>query len=386
MTSVVVCPLDVLKTRLQVAGRNAAQHHGLSAGLKDIVRNEGVAGLYRGLSPTLLALLPNWAVYFTIYERLKTSLRSEHLPEGSARLHVVSAAGAGATTMCVANPMWVIKTRLQAQGLGIQMGRRTATAMTAAGEMPLTPVEVAAMRDELERRAKGEGLGANKPDALGKGVANAAKEATASGAAASAPAAKVAASPSTPSPTTPKLHPTPRVPRPHVPVPPLPHPPLGGTRYKGLVDAATKIVKYEGLSGLYAGLLPSLMGVSHVVIQFPLYEKLKAETIARHGPGGPKELAWYELTACAMASKLVASSITYPHEVVRARMHVSGAGAFDGFGDACREIIRSDGIRGFYHGCGINLMRTVPAAAVTFVAFEYVHAYILKWVNADPHT
>lgn len=30
--------------------------------LEEIVKNEGIKGMYRGLSPTILALLPTWAV------------------------------------------------------------------------------------------------------------------------------------------------------------------------------------------------------------------------------------------------------------------------------------------------------------------------------------
>ena len=70
IAAVIVCPLDVLKTRLQVStlrtGSNAyaSTYHSLA----HIVNTEGVKGLYRGLTPTIVALLPNWAVYFTVYE------------------------------------------------------------------------------------------------------------------------------------------------------------------------------------------------------------------------------------------------------------------------------------------------------------------------------
>lgn len=35
--------------------------------LKNIVKNEGLRGMYRGLSPTIIALLPNWAVSTTFF-------------------------------------------------------------------------------------------------------------------------------------------------------------------------------------------------------------------------------------------------------------------------------------------------------------------------------
>lgn len=38
--------------------------------LENIIRTEGLKGMYRGLSPTILALLPNWAVSITFLEFL----------------------------------------------------------------------------------------------------------------------------------------------------------------------------------------------------------------------------------------------------------------------------------------------------------------------------
>lgn len=46
-------------------------------------------------------------------------------------------------------------------------------------------------------------------------------------------------------------------------------------RYKHTLDAALTIYRQEGLRAFYKGLTPSLIGVSHVAVQFPLYEQLK---------------------------------------------------------------------------------------------------------------
>ncbi|CAI0557155.1 unnamed protein product [Linum tenue] len=119
-----MCPLDVIKTRLQVHGLPVSAH---SSGrgsaivtiLQSIVKTEGLRGIYRGLSPTILAILPNWAVYFTVYEKLKGLLLTNGDESGQLTVgrNMIAAAGAGAATSIATNPLWVVKTRLQTQGM-----------------------------------------------------------------------------------------------------------------------------------------------------------------------------------------------------------------------------------------------------------------------------
>lgn len=39
---------------------------------------------------------------------------------------------------------------------------------------------------------------------------------------------------------------------------------------------------------------------------------------------------------------------------------------------AALQIYQQEGLRGFYRGCSANLLRTTPAAALTFTTYELI--------------
>ena len=53
-------------------------------------------------------------------------------------------------------------------------------------------------------------------------------------------------------------------------------------------------------------------------------------------------------------------------------MHVKGYGPFSGALTLAADIYREGGAKAFYRGVGTNLLRTTPAAAITFTSFELI--------------
>lgn len=180
--------------------------------------------------------------------------------------------------------------------------------------------------------------------------------------------------------------------------------------YRNTLDAARKMYLAEGLRSFYSGLTPALFGLTHVAIQFPLYEVLK-EKFTGIGVGikeseEDRSHHFYGLALAVFLSKVCASTATYPHEVVRTRLQTQQRSSSDAFpnnvssrrtnGDygrppgklapskplsrlpyrgtiqTCKAILLEEGWRGFYAGLGTNLIRAVPAAMTTILTFEYL--------------
>jgi solute carrier family 25 folate transporter 32 len=80
-----------------------------------------------------------------------------------------------------------------------------------------------------------------------------------------------------------------------------------------------KVAHNEGVRALFSGLTASILGISHALIYFPLYEKMKVYFHTNWEKAGTEKLSDKYVFASAIFSKLISSSLTYPHEVLRAR-------------------------------------------------------------------
>ncbi|XP_021714594.1 folate transporter 1, chloroplastic-like isoform X2 [Chenopodium quinoa] len=157
--------------------------------------------------------------------------------------------------------------------------------------------------------------------------------------------------------------------------------PLHQTRqYSGVYDALRTITKEEGWTALYRGIWPSLLLVSHGAIQFTAYEELRKLLVDFKSEKAKTKdvevLNSLDYTFLGASSKVAAILFTYPVQVIRSRLqqrpNQDGVPRYADSFHVIKETARFEGLRGFYKGITANLLKNVPASAVTFVVYENV--------------
>ena len=124
-------PLDTIKTRMQTAvssydKRGATgptssssssffRHAAAStrAAANNVIKTEGVAGLYRGVAAVGIGAGPAHAVYFATYEHMKSALGGDTKGEHAPLAHALAGACATVVGDAVQTPVDTVKQRLQ---------------------------------------------------------------------------------------------------------------------------------------------------------------------------------------------------------------------------------------------------------------------------------
>ncbi|XP_036322720.1 calcium-binding mitochondrial carrier protein Aralar1-like [Rhagoletis pomonella] len=141
---------------------------------------------------------------------------------------------------------------------------------------------------------------------------------------------------------------------------------IGEIAYRNSWDCFKKVIRHEGVLGLYRGLLPQLMGVApEKAIKLTVNDFVRDKFTDKQGVIA----GWSEIMAggCAGASQVV---FTNPLEIVKIRLQVAGEIA-GGAKVRALSVVRDLGLFGLYKGARACLLRDVPFSAIYFPAYAH---------------
>ena len=100
------------------------------------------------------------------------------------------------------------------------------------------------------------------------------------------------------------------------------------------------------------------------------YGTLKEAWLQKHPDSMPQ---WWELLLMGSASSFTEQVFAYPLQLVRTKLQSSGLAGYPeytGMRHVFRDVLATQGPRGFYRGIGANFMKGIPAVAIGYLAYE----------------
>jgi len=346
-------PLDNIKVRLQVNEGGGAktdskipstkasvmskaesllkdQHHrrtrlGAMQIFRGVLKYEGVRGLYQGLVPAVVGSAVSWGGFFYVYETMKRQLRQAKSNYASSNTVGIDRISAQAGQQQKQKQQQQVKSAQELPTLNSFENFVLGTGSSVVMVFVTNPVWLIKLRLQLQMKRATENL--------------------------------------------------------HV---------KNVTQYDGFLDAFRKIIKADGVLGLYKGTGPALMLTSHGGVQFVVYEFLRkhfhyarARRTAESSIVKRFEDSIGYLTIGAI-SKMVASTVTYPLQVMKSRMQQPSSSLeltstgdvtvvkrdYVGLVRTVQRMWKVEGVTGFFKGAVPNAVRVAPSAAVTFLVYE----------------
>lgn len=343
IAQIITYPLQTVNTRQQTeriakkaaAAASSTTHtppppppRGTLLQLIQVIRTEGLGGLYSGLKPSLFGVAASLGIYYYFYQVFKNKAeaiaaanRVRGRGDGTVGMFswLLVAASAGSLNVLLTNPIWVLVTRMQTH---------------TQAEMKMLEAKKEALTNEASRSVI---LGASLQEKFAELDS----------------------------------------------IKPKPY----GTRH-----AAREVYNEAGIVGFWKGIVPTLIMVCNPSIQFMIYEtslkRLKAKRAANKQ--GSKDVSALEVFLLGAVAKLGATLATYPLLVVKSRLQAKqdiGGNIslrYSGTLDAIIKMIKYEGFSSFYKGMSTKIVQSVFAASVLFMIKEELVKAISVLVNKHP--
>ncbi|KAG1655779.1 hypothetical protein FOA52_013080 [Chlamydomonas sp. UWO 241] len=167
----------------------------------------------------------------------------------------------------------------------------------------------------------------------------------------------------------------------------------------GLRGLVQRTLTEHGWSGLYRGVGPTLLGIlPYAGIKFYVYTSLKLAYKAEYpggaapsavdggapgaGPGG--KLPVPVMLLFGGVSGLIAQTATYPLDLIRRRQQVDSITRHHSTAphkaptsiSVLSSIVREHGMRGLFRGVSINYIKSVPSTAIGFTVYDQLKSYL----------
>lgn len=139
---------------------------------------------------------------------------------------------------------------------------------------------------------------------------------------------------------------------------------LEKTSCNSLLEGLVELFQNEGIKGLWSGTLPSLLLVSNPAIQFMVYEALKRHLKTQGS------LNTFSLFLVGAAAKAVATTLTYPLQLVQSRLRA---------GTSLKPLFKEMKSKPLvaFRGLEAKLLQTVMTAALMFIIYEKLIRLVL---------
>jgi len=130
------------------------------------------------------------------------------------------------------------------------------------------------------------------------------------------------------------------------------------------VDLIRNVYREHGIAGFYKGVSASYVGVSETIVHFVIYEQVKAQLQilqTQHNISSDETNIYnfFSYLCSAACSKTFATTLCYPHEVVRTRLREEG-NKYRTFMQTLKTVYAEESFVGLYRGLLTHLIRQIP--------------------------